>query len=231
MPDDIRAIMERSSDKGALLSLDERLLWVGLSDGKHDVQGNKMLLLYSLLGAGFILCLEVIVIYFCVKSHSPLSTALGTVLAIFGLPFVAISAVIVSVSFATLSDSLRTAYAITDRHIVIIRRKRDRNSGTSHEINSYRPMIAREGSDGNGITIAERADGFGDLTITENCIDGVLRYIPGPIHLWGIPEVRTVERIIQEAFATPYPETLRRPLQALEQKEESIRNVRTSDAR
>jgi len=179
MPHDIRDAVESEREPG------ERLVWVGLPDPKRAVKTEWGAFIFGIPWTAFALFWEVMAIGMGLKTGSWFLIFF----VLFGLPFVGIGFAMLSAPFRTMQNVRRMIYAITDKRIIIIERK-----GAARKIHSYVPRYATD------LERVDHADGSGDLTFAVNFRRDTPRGMSGPVGLYGVPDVRVVERIIREAF-------------------------------
>jgi len=177
MPHDIRDAVESERESG------ERLLWVGLPDPKRAVKAEWGMFAFGIPWTIFALFWELMAIGITLKS------GFGILFLLFGLPFIGIGFAMLSAPFRAQQNIKRMIYAITDRRIMIIERK-----GATYKVHSYVPRYATD------LARTEHADGSGDLAFSLNFRRDTPQGMSGPPALWGVADVRVVERIIRETF-------------------------------
>jgi hypothetical protein len=116
---------------------------------------------------------------------------IASLLSLFGLPFVAIGVGALLAPLWILRSAARTVYAVTDRRLLVLTFGRTLRSVS----------IGRGQWD---MKRTERRDGSGDLELVER--HSASEESPRTVHLWSIPEVRTVERLLREHLLAPAPE-------------------------
>jgi len=180
---DPRQIAESELDPG------ERLLWSGkpsrASMIREFVDPAADILLVVIFVAMAMLA------YFISRSVNPSST---TWISVLFLP----TGVLLGRRISAIREAAMTAYAVTDRRIIIVRTRHGRI------VRSYRP------TDVHGPERTERPDGTGTITFT--FATNPQSFVDSPADRWisdakprliGVSDVRSVEQLIRNTFLTP----------------------------
>jgi hypothetical protein len=169
----------------------EEVLWAGRPDPKRMLFPSIFTFGFGVVWTSFI----VNFIYMWhsgpkdVKGPGGLFGMQGILSNLFFVPFLVIGTGMLLSPLWFYRKAKRTAYGVTDKRILII------ESGRSRKVQTYGP------ADINNIERKERADGSGDLTFASRSFknsDGHQQ--SQPVQFVGIPEVRSVERILRDRF-------------------------------
>lgn len=184
--DDLRAVVESELERG------EKVLWTA---SPNPVR----MMAYALLRFVFGIVWTAGIVNFIYMWHDGMNNVQGPG-GLFGmhglladlafLPFLLIGAGMLLSPMHYYRTAKRTIYAVTDKRVLIV------CSGRYKKVQSYGPADICEPER------AERADGSGDLTFARRVYrdgDGDRRM--EAIQFVGIPDVRSVEKLLRELFS------------------------------
>lgn len=170
----------------------EKLLWAGRPDPKR-------MLIPALAGFGFGVVWTAFIVNFIFMWHSGpkdihgpggLFGMQGALANLFFVPFLVIGAAMLLSPLWIYRKARRTAYGVTGRRVLIIQ------SGRWRKVQTF------GAAEISNIERKERPDGSGDLTFANRSYrdsDGHAQ--TQPVQFVGIPEVRSVERLLRDVFA------------------------------
>lgn len=149
LPDDLRRALEVETAR-------ERRLWMGRTDGRLEVLAAFAIWGFAIPWTAFALFWESMVIGGLLFSGEAggMGVVMGSVMALFGLPFVLIGLAMLSTPWFAWRSASRTAWAITDRRLVCL------TLGRTLQVASW------EGHQIADVSRRERADGSGDVTVS-----------------------------------------------------------------
>ena len=197
LPPDVRSRVQSELDSG------ERLLWAAQPDPKRFARGSLAIVLFGLPWTAFALFW----IFMAsgglwglfdggmdVPSDQMPFQLFSICFPLFGLPFVLIGLGMLSAPYWAKRKALRTAYAVTDRRVILL----EAGFWNSVTTRTYMPAQLQR------MTRTERPDGSGNLILedyTWRDSDGDRRH--GQHGLMAIDRVRDVEELIRTNLLKP----------------------------
>lgn len=181
LPTELAAVLEEKREPG------EQLLWTGRPAPLRAVRGEWGLFVFAIPWTAFALFWETMVIGFGTKSTDA-PPGVPWMMALFGLPFIAIGIGLLSAPFVAMAKARGTVYAVTNKRVLFLTRK-----GGKYETHSLVPQYVGD------LRSTERGDGSGDLTLVAAPQYGATSAAEHT-RFFGIPGVREVERIVRETF-------------------------------
>lgn len=183
---DLRNIIEPELEDG------EQLLWTGRPS-------SKRMMMPSIATFGFGVVWTSFIVNFIYMWHNNVPKNVQGPVGLFGMqgilsnlffvPFIVIGVGMLLSPIWYYLKAKRTVYSVTDKRVLIVQNRRSR------KVQSYGP------SEIGDIERTERADGAGDLTFARRGYrdsDGDQR--SQDIQFVGIPNVRSVEKLLRDAF-------------------------------
>jgi hypothetical protein len=194
LPTDLARIVDNELESG------ETLLWTGQPNPMRSVLGALPIMVFGLFFGGF--AAFWIASPYLMMAHSPNGVSHGPPLffTLFGVPFFLIGLSMVLSPLGVYRKSLRTAYGITNRRIVII----DGGMMNSFSVKSITPEQMA------GRTRTQQANGSGDILFPGALMTQIgnvqdfsasrSRSQFAPPGLLGIPQVKDVDDLIRDTF-------------------------------
>jgi len=176
-PSDARGMITSELQAG------ESLQWTGTADASRAAISALPAMLFGIPFAGFAL-FWMTMAYHGTRTVSRSSSPLFSVFPLFGVPFLLIGLGIVSAPLFAYFKALKTAYAITDKRVLVI------TDGRARSVKSYTP------ADIVSVDHMERAGGTGDVIIRTNGVIQQRNSISQiNVSLLGVSNVKDVARL------------------------------------
>lgn len=168
----------------------ERLLWAGAPNPRAAFRGAALLWFFAIPWMAFTLFWEAAVVrswYFQLPNGKGGPAGFGLVL--WGLPFVLVGLVMMSVPYIAWRRTSRTVHIMTDKRLLTLTEDRSRTV-QSLNLRAITATSRTEKKDGSGnltISLAPYLDSEGDRTRHQEVF-------------YGIPKIRTVENLLRDAM-------------------------------
>jgi hypothetical protein len=176
------------------LGAGERLLWVGQPNPWRSTLTSFAIYLFAIPWTAFVIFWEAMALG--MGSHVRNQSGPFLIFPLFGIPFVLIGLGMLSTPIWVYRKMRRTLYAVTDKRLLIIISGRSRTV-QSYDERSIGDIQRREYTDGSGDIIFARKLRYG----TDD--NGTTTTSTTNIGFLGIPDVRSVEKLVRDIARSP----------------------------
>lgn len=157
---------------------DERLLWAGKPDPRTAFMGAIIIWLFAVPWSAFSFAWEAKALHdFILQVPKSRGNAGGSfMMVLFGIPFVAIGAAMLSAPWWAARMARRTIYILTDRRLASFTQKHNAISVKStwpKDIQSVEKTVKADGSGSLKLSFGSKRDSDGDLVETSETLSGI----------------------------------------------------------
>ena len=184
LPESLRSMVE------AELDLSEKIAWIGRPRGRRSMLKALPLVLFGIPWTAFVLFWIAGAAGFGLPDfNDPFDF-----FPLFGTPFLLVGIGLLTSPLWIAWNARRTVYVVTNRRAILF------EGGLSTTVRSYGPECLKS------LQRSQRRDGSGDLVFERELSLNTKGYqVPRLIGMFGIPDVRNVERLMRDLWA-PSPD-------------------------